>query len=192
MLSTSIISPGLLSRGWSMFLFSQQLFHSWGTCALSPPSFLSSSAAWLFLHLLPFILDHLRELLDPVFVLEKVASEGACELLSVLTMVCSCRQRVSWDSHSFGQSEICTWKFHLHFHYWSTLALESGALAFKALFRNYYSLLVAFYCKKITITQQIGKAVPLWPDPGTCINWARRCRTDPLLGWAGHRTKLSK
>lgn len=42
------------------------------------PSFLSPSAAWLFSDLLPFVLDHLRGLLNPVFCLEKVASVGAC------------------------------------------------------------------------------------------------------------------
>lgn len=74
----------------------------------------------------------------------------------MLITVCSHRRRVrEVPIHSASQKFAGGDSLSI-----SILALESEALAFKAPFRNFYSPLVACYCKKITTIQRIGKAIP--------------------------------
>lgn len=152
-LSTSSFFPGHLSRGWGCSGEGKR------ECC-SHSSFFTSEEAVPVLSLLPFpfcCLAILRpaviysgspqRIIKSSFCLEIVAWEGACEPLNVLIRVCS------WDCRSVRNLHM---EIPSPFPLLINTALESEALAFKASFRNFYSLLLAFYCKNNNY-QELGR-----------------------------------
>lgn len=173
MLNTSVISPGHLSTGGSTCLLSLQFFINEGAVpCLLPPSFplLLLGCSQTFCHL-----SWITSVVKSSFCLEKVVSEGACELLSVLIIGV-----LLWPESELRFSLIWPVRnLRMEIPSPFPLLVNTGSREWSPGIEIFYSLLVAFYCKEITITQHIGKAVPRWADPWTCIGQARRCRTDP-------------